>query len=64
MVKMGDFEFDTALLISLVATMQVLRDKTDDNYNDRIEKKKTWTEVCICSQEDFEAPGNVKKSCW
>jgi hypothetical protein len=61
---MGDFEFDTALLISLVATMQVLRDKTDDNYNDRIEKKKTWTEVYICSQEDFEAPGNVKNSCW
>jgi hypothetical protein len=61
---MGDFEFDTELLISLVATMPVLRDKTYDNYKDRIEKKKTWTKVCICSQEDFVAPGNVKKRCW
>jgi hypothetical protein len=61
---MDDFEFDIELLISLVETRPVLRDKTDDIYKDRIEKKKTWTEVCICSQEEFEAPGNFRKRCW
>jgi len=50
--------------ISVVETRPVWRDKTDDNYKDRIEKKNTLTEVCICSQEDFEVPRNVKKRCW
>ena len=36
--------------------------KTDDIYKDRIENKKTWTEVCICFQEGFETPGYVKNA--
>ena len=36
---MGDFEFDTDLLISLVEARPVLWDKTDDIYKDRNEKK-------------------------
>ena len=47
-VKMGDFEFDTDLLISLVEARPVLWDKTDDIYKDRNETKKAWREVCIC----------------
>ena len=35
MVKMGDFEFNTDLLISLVEARPVLLDKTDDIYKDR-----------------------------
>jgi len=61
MVKMGDFEFDIDLLISLVEARPVLWDKTDDIYKDRNETKKAWREVCICLQEDFEALGNGKK---
>ena len=52
-VKMGDFEFDTDLLISLVEARPVLWNKTDDIYKDRNERKKEWSEVCICLQEDF-----------
>jgi hypothetical protein len=37
---MGDFEFDIELLISLVETRPLLRDKTDDIYKDRIETNK------------------------
>ena len=33
-----------------------------DIYKDRIETKKAWREVCLCLQEDFEAPGDVKKN--
>jgi hypothetical protein len=58
---MGDFWFNIELLISLVDGWPVLRDKTDDVYKDRIETKKTWTEVCICLQKDFEALEDVKK---
>jgi hypothetical protein len=39
-VKMGDFEFDTELLISLVEARPVLWDKTDHIYNERNETKK------------------------
>ena len=59
---MGDFEFDTDLLISLVEARPVLWDKADDIYKDRNETKKAWREVCICLQEDFEALGDVKKT--
>ena len=38
-VNMGDFEFDTDLLISLVEARPVLWDKTDDIYKGRNEKK-------------------------
>jgi hypothetical protein len=34
-VKIGDFEFDIKLLISLLDVRPVLRDKTDDIYKDR-----------------------------
>ena len=61
-VKMGDFEFDTDLLISLVEARPVLWDKTDDIYKNRNETKKAWREVCICLQEDFEALGDVQKT--
>jgi len=61
-VKMGDFEFDTDFLISLVEARPVLWDKTDDIYKDRNETKKAWREVCICLQEDFEAVCDVKKT--
>jgi hypothetical protein len=59
MVKMGDFEFDTVLLIYLVEARPVLWEKTDDIYKDRNEMKRAWKEVCICLQEDFEALGDV-----
>jgi hypothetical protein len=59
---MGDFEFDTDLLMSLVEARPVLWDKTDDIYKDRNETKKAWKEVCICLQEDFESLGDVKKT--
>ena len=59
---MGDFEFDTDLLISLVEARPVLWNKTDDIYKDRNERKKEWREVCICLQEDFEALGDVRKT--
>jgi len=58
-VKMGDFEFDTDLLISLVEARPVLWDKTDDIYKGRKETNKTWKEVCICLQEEFEALADV-----
>jgi len=61
-VKMGDFQFDTDLLISLVEARPVLWDKTEDIYKDRIETKKAWREVCICLQEDFEALSDVQKN--
>jgi len=38
---MGDFEFDTDLLISLVEAGLVSWDKTDDLYKDRNETKKS-----------------------
>ena len=62
MVKTGNFEFDTDLLISLVEARLVLWEKTDDIYKDRNQTEKAWTEVCICLQEAFEAPGDVKKT--
>jgi hypothetical protein len=37
---MGDFEFDTELLISLMEARPVLWDRTDDIYKGRNEKKK------------------------
>jgi len=58
---MDDFEFNADLLISLVETRPVLWDKTDDIYKVRNETKKAWREVCICLQEEFEAPGDVQK---
>jgi len=61
---MGDFEFDTDLLISLVEIRPVLWDTTDDICKDRNEPKKAWTEVCICLQEGFEDLGDVKKRFW
>jgi len=42
MMKMGDFEFDIDLLLSLVDARPVLRDMTDDIYKDRNETKKAW----------------------
>jgi hypothetical protein len=63
-VKMGDFEFDTELLISLVKARPVLWDKTDDIYKDRNETIKVWREVCIYLQEDFEVLGDVKTHLW
>jgi hypothetical protein len=59
---MGDFEFDSDLLIYLVEVRPVLWDKTDDIYKDRNETKKACREVCICLQEDFEALGDVLKN--
>jgi hypothetical protein len=61
-VKVGDFEFDVDLLISLLEARPVLCDKTVDIYKDRTETKKAWREVCIYLQDDFEALGNVKKN--
>jgi len=61
-VKMGDFQFDSDLLISLVEARPVLRDKTGDIYKDRNETKKAWRKVCICLQEDFAALGDVQKN--
>ena len=58
---MGDFEFDTDLLISLVEARTVLWDKTDGSYKDRNKTKKAWREVCICIQEGFETLGDAKK---
>jgi hypothetical protein len=57
----GDFEFDTQLLISLVVASPVLWDN-DDIYRDSYETKRAWREVCICLQGDFEALGDVKKN--
>jgi hypothetical protein len=54
MVKMGNFEFDIDLLISLVEARSVLWNKKDDIYKDRDERNEAWREVCICLQEDFE----------
>jgi hypothetical protein len=54
-VKVGDFEFNTELLISLLEARPVLWEQTDDIRRDRNETKKAWREVCICLQEDFEA---------
>ena len=53
-MKMGGFEFDIDLLISLVEATPLLWDKTGGIYRDRNETKKAWREVCICIQEDFE----------
>ena len=59
---MGDFQFDTDLLIYLVEAGPVLWDKKEDIYKDRIETKKAWREVRICLQEDFEALSDVQKN--
>jgi len=48
--KLGDFELDIDLLISLVEARPVLWDKTDDIYRDRNETKKAWREVCSSSR--------------
>jgi len=61
-MRMGDFEFNIELLISLVDSRLVLWDKTGDTYKDRIEKKQAWREVCLCLQEDSEALGDVKNA--
>jgi hypothetical protein len=61
-MKIGDFEFDTDLLIPLVEARPVLWDKTDDICKDRNETKKRRREVCICLQEDFETLGDVRKN--
>jgi len=45
---MGDFEFDVGLLISLVEARPVLRDRTDDIYRDRNEKKRKSMERSLC----------------
>jgi len=58
-VKMGEFEFDTDLLISVVEARPVLWNKTDDIYKDRKKPKKAWKEVCFCLQDDFEVLGDV-----
>jgi len=55
---MGDFEFDSDLLISLVEARPVLWDKMDDIYKNR-NKTKAWREVRICLQEDLEALADV-----
>ena len=59
---MGDFGFDTDLLISLVEARPVLWDKTDDSYKDRSKTKKAWREVCVCLQEDFETLEDAQKN--
>ena len=56
---MDDFDFDIELSISLVEARPVLWDKTDDIYKGRKETNKTWKEVCICLQEEFEALADV-----
>jgi len=56
---MGEFEFDTDLLISVVEARPVLWNKTDDIYKDRKKPKKAWKEVCFCLQDDFEVLGDV-----
>jgi hypothetical protein len=61
-VRTGDFQFDTDLLISLVEARPVLWDKTEDIYKDRIETKKSMARSLICLQEDFEALSDVKKN--
>ena len=61
-MKMGDFDFNIELLISLVETRPVLWVKRDDKYKDRNKTKKAWTEVCICLPEDFEVLGDDKKT--
>jgi hypothetical protein len=58
-MRMGDFQFDINLLISLVKARPVLWDKTEDIYKDIIETKKAWREVCTCLQEDFEALSDI-----
>ena len=40
MVKMGDFDFDRELLVSLADARPVLWDKTGDIYKDRNETKR------------------------
>jgi hypothetical protein len=59
---MGDFEFYTELLISLVEARPVLWDRTDGIYKDTNKTKKAWREVCICLQEEFEALDVKKKT--
>jgi len=59
---MGDFVFNTDLLISLVEARSMLWDKTGDIYKERNQTKKAWKEVCICLQEDFKALGDVQKN--
>jgi len=61
-VKMGEFEFVTDLLISVVEAKPVLWEKTDNIYKERKETNKAWKEVCICLQDEFEALGDVQKS--
>ena len=64
MVKMGYFEFDVELLISLVGARPVLWNKTDGTCTDRIETKKVWRRVCAFLHEDFEVLGMLKKRFW
>jgi hypothetical protein len=45
-----------------VEARPVLWDKTDDVYEERNETKKTRRGVCICLQEHFKVPGDVKKN--
>jgi hypothetical protein len=61
-VKTDDFNFDIELSIHLVEARPVLWDKMSDIYKDRNETKKSWTEVCVCLQEGFEASEYVKKT--
>jgi hypothetical protein len=45
-----------------VGARPVLWDRKDDICKERIEKKNTWSRVCICLQEDFEALGMLKNA--
>lgn len=58
MVKIGDFDFEIELSISLAEARPMCWDKTDDT--DSNVTKKGLTAVSICLQEDFEAVGYIK----
>jgi hypothetical protein len=45
-VKVGDFEVNTELSVSLVEARRVLLYKTDNIFKDRIETKRARREVC------------------
>jgi hypothetical protein len=61
-VKMGDFEFNIELLISLVQARLVLWDRTDDMYKDRNATKRDMGRSLYLSSQRLRSSGRCLKN--
>ena len=55
-------EFDIEHLIQEVQAKECLWDKSNENYKDRIMKRRCWSEICEALFIDFEDMTEEEKS--